>query len=54
MRSVQFPDSILSGVETYAYQIEGTWDGDGKGESIWDLFVRQTHRIQDAATGNVV
>ena len=50
---VQFPDGFLWGAATAAYQIEGAWDEDGKGPSIWDTFVRLPGKIRSGETGDV-
>jgi beta-glucosidase len=44
---------MLYGAATAAYQIEGGWDAEGKGPSIWDAFVREPGRIDNGDTGDV-
>jgi beta-glucosidase len=45
--------SFLYGAATAAYQIEGAWDADGKGASIWDAFVRVPGAIESGETGDI-
>jgi beta-glucosidase len=49
----QFPDEFIWGAATAAYQIEGAWSEDGKGESIWDRFSHTPGKVKGAAAGDV-
>jgi beta-glucosidase len=49
----QFPKDFLWGVATASYQIEGAWNVDGKGESIWDRFAHTVGKVKGAATGDM-
>ncbi|ABY34767.1 MAG TPA: beta-glucosidase [Chloroflexus aurantiacus] len=50
---IRFPSDFLWGAATAAYQIEGAWNEDGKGESIWDRFVRRPGVIANGDTGDI-
>ena len=48
-----FPKNFFWGTATAAYQIEGAWKEDGKGESIWDRFAHTQGRIKNGDTGDI-
>jgi beta-glucosidase len=49
----QFPNDFVWGAATASYQIEGAWNEDGKGESIWDRFSHTPGMVQDGDTGDI-
>ncbi len=48
-----FPEKFVWGAATAAYQIEGGWDLDGKGPSIWDEFSHTPGKIKNNDTGDI-
>ena len=48
-----FGKDFVWGTATAAYQIEGAWNEDGKGESIWDHFTHhKKHKIKNGENGD--
>ena len=48
-----FHKDFAWGAATASYQIEGTWNEDGKGLNIWDVFTHQSGKVADSSTGDV-
>jgi beta-glucosidase len=53
MTTYDFPPGFVWGAATAAYQIEGAWNADGKGESIWDRFSHTPGKVTGGDTGDV-
>lgn len=53
MKTLAFPKNFTWGVATSAYQIEGAWNEDGRGVSIWDTFSHTKGRIVNDENGDV-
>ncbi len=50
---ITFPKDFVWGCATSAYQVEGAWNEDGKGPSIWDTFVHSPGHIVNNETGDL-
>ena len=50
---LKFPSNFLFGTATSSYQIEGAWNEDGKGLSIWDKFCQQPGAIFNGENGDI-
>jgi beta-glucosidase len=52
-RGPVYPPGFKFGAATAAYQIEGAWDEDGRGPSIWDTFCRTPGAVVGGDSGDV-
>jgi beta-glucosidase len=50
---VNFPKNFTWGAAAAAYQIEGAWNVDGRGPSVWDVFSQQPGKVFENHNGNV-
>jgi len=48
-----FPKDFLWGTATASYQVEGAWNIDGRGESIWDRYSHTPGNVKGGWTGDV-
>lgn len=53
MSKITFPSDFIWGCAASAYQVEGAWNEDGRGPSIWDTFTHTPGRIVNGETGDV-
>lgn len=53
MTTYKFPHNFLWGAATAAYQVEGAWNEDGRGESIWDRFSHTPGNVSNGDTGDI-
>jgi beta-glucosidase len=51
--TLSFSKEFVWGVASAAYQIEGAWNEDGKGPSIWDEFCRMPGAVYQDQTGEI-
>ena len=49
----KFNDGFLWGSASAAYQVEGAWNQDGKGESIWDIYTKIPGKTYKGTNGDV-
>jgi 6-phospho-beta-glucosidase len=52
-RLKSFPADFLWGAASAAYQVEGAWNADGKGLSVWDVFTKIPGKTFQGSNGDV-
>lgn len=52
-KKVSFPSTFLWGSASAAYQVEGAWNVDGKGKSVWDNYAKVPGATFQGTNGDV-
>jgi len=50
---LRFPENFLWGAATASYQIEGAWNEDNRGESVWDRFSHTPGKVLNGDNGDI-
>jgi beta-glucosidase len=50
---MKFPQGFTWGAATSAYQVEGAWNEDGKGENIWDRYTHRPGSVRNHDNGDI-
>jgi beta-glucosidase len=53
LANIEFPQGFIWGSATASYQIEGAYDEDGRGMSIWDTFSRIPGKVKNGDNGDI-
>ncbi|MDX2226986.1 MAG: family 1 glycosylhydrolase, partial [Verrucomicrobiae bacterium] len=48
-----FSKNFLWGTATASHQVEGAWNEDGKGPSLWDVYGHTPGKIKDGSNADV-
>src|SRR5437868_2865842 len=50
---MSFPKNFVWGAAAASYQVEGAWNEDGRGMTVWDMLCRKPKAIWNGQTGDV-
>jgi beta-glucosidase len=53
MKKTPFPAGFVWGAAAASYQIEGAFEADGKGPSVWDMYCRKPGMVWNGQSGDV-
>ena len=50
---MSFQRDFVWGTATASYQVEGAWNEDGRGLSVWDIFCHEPGNVEEGHTGDI-